>query len=116
MKKSSRVRTVLSWIIAVLLALGYGMAGLGKLTGAASEMFAGWGYPAWFALLIGVLELAGAVGLLIPRLTRWAVLGLTGIMIGAVFTHGLNGEVAQVSRPLIFLALLGLLWWLRRND
>ena len=114
--KVRRVRRVVSWIIAVLLALGYGFAGMGKLTGAASEMFAGWGYPAWFALLIGVLELAGALGLLLPKLTRWAALGLAGIMIGAVFTHVSQGEGLQVLRPLIFLFLLATLRWLRRED
>ncbi len=72
----------------MLLAAAYGMAGLGKLTGAATEMFAGWGYPAWFATLIGILELAGALGLLIPKTTRYAILGLTGIMLGRLYPPG----------------------------
>ncbi len=98
----------------MLLAAAYGMAGLGKLTGAATEMFAGWGYPAWFATLIGILELAGALGLLIPKTTRYAILGLTGIMLGAVYTHLANDEGMQVLRPVIFLVVLWLVWWLRR--
>lgn len=59
-------------------------------------MFAHWAYPAWFATLIGVLELTGAVGLLIPRTTRYAVLGLTVIMSGAAYTHLANHEGIQV--------------------
>ncbi len=111
---AAKARHVIGWILVVLLAAGYALAALGKLTGAATEMFAGWGYPAWFATLIGVLELAGALGLLIPRTTRYAVLGLTVIMLGASYTHLANGEGMQVLRPAIFLAVLWLVWWLRR--
>lgn len=110
----SKVRTIVSWVLAVLLALAYLAAAAGKLTGAANQMFAHWGYPAWFATLIGVLELAGAIGLLIPKTTRYAVLGLTVIMFGAVYTHLANHEGLQVLRPIIFLAVLWAVWWLRR--
>lgn len=76
-------------------------------------MFLHWGYPPWFATLIGVLELAGGVGLLIPRLTRYAILGLTLIMFGAAYTHLANHEGIQVLRPVIFLAVLWTVWWTR---
>ena len=112
---SSRANTVLSWVLAGLLAAAFIMAALGKLTGAAVPMFEGWGYAPWFATLIGVLELSGAIGLLIPKLTRPAALGLVGIMIGASYTHIANAEGPQVARPLIFTALLLTLWWLRRE-
>jgi len=69
----AKIRSVIGWILVVLLAAAYALAALGKLTGAATEMFASWGYPAWFATLIGVLELAGALGLLMPKTTRWAI-------------------------------------------
>lgn len=110
---SAKARRVASWVLAALLAAAYLLSALGKLTGAATEMFAGWGYPAWFATLIGVLELAGAIGLLVPRTTRWAVLGLSGLMLGAAYTHLANAEGLEVLRPLLFLALLWTLWWLR---
>ncbi len=54
----SKGRTGASWVFVVLLAAGYLISGLGKLTGSMTEMFANWGYPAWFATLIGVLEVA----------------------------------------------------------
>ena len=111
---SAQVRHVISWILVVLLAAAYGIAALGKLSGAATQMFADWGYQAWFATLIGVLELAGALGLLIPKTTRYAILGLTGIMLGAAYTHLANGEGMQVLRPAIFLVVLWVVWWLRR--
>ena len=110
---TSRVRTVSSWVLVLLLAAGYLLAALGKLTGMAAPMFEGWGYAPWFATLIGILELAGVIGLLVPKTTRYAVLGLTVIMVGAAYTHVANGEAPQILRPGIFLTLLWTVWWLR---
>lgn len=113
---SAKGRTIAGWVLVVALAALFLMAALGKLTGAASPMFEGWGYPAWFAILIGVAELAGAVGLLIPKTTRYAVLGLTVIMLGAAYTHLSHGEGMQVLRPLIFLGGLWGIWFLRSGS
>lgn len=108
-----KVRHVTSWVLAVVLAALYLVAAVGKLSGAADGMFAGWGYPAWFATVIGVAELAGAIGLLIPRFTRWAVIGLSAVMAGAAYTHLASGEGVELLRPLVFLAALWTVWWLR---
>ncbi len=104
---SSKAVNLTSWVLVVLLAIGFLLAGVGKVTGAQTEMFQGWGYAPRFAIFIGILELAGAVGLLIPKMTRLAVFGLTGLMIGACYTHIANAEAGQLIRPLLFLALLG---------
>lgn len=109
----SKVPYILSWIFAVILALLFLIAGAWKLAGGALPMFAQWGYPAWFAIFIGVAEVAGAVGLLIPKLMRYAIIGLTIIMIGAAYTHLANGEGTQVLRPLIYLVFLWLAFYLR---
>ena len=111
---ASKVTNIIGWVLTVLLGLLFMVSSLGKLTGAATPMFDQWGYPAWFAMTIGVFELAGGIGLLIPKLARYAILGLTGIMIGAAYTHLANGEGLQVLRPLIFLAALWAVWVLRR--
>ncbi len=112
---SKRIRNIAGWVLIVLLAAGFTMAALGKLTGAATDMFIGWGYPAWFATLIGVLEITGAVGLLIPKARPLAALGLSVIMLGAAYTHLANYEAGQVVRPLIFLIVLGVIWLLHRT-
>ena len=110
----SKVSNVISWVLVVLLALGFLLASLGKLAGVQTEMFAKWGYPAWFAMIIGVAELLGAIGLLIPKITKFAILGLTAVMIGAAYTHLANGEGLQVLRPVIFTLLLWGVWFLRK--
>ena len=108
------VRTISAWILIILIAAGYGMAALGKLTGAATDMFAQWGYPAWFALAIGSLEGLGAVGLLIPATTRWAVWGLSLIMLGAAYTHIANNEGLDLIRPIIFTSAMWGALYLRK--
>jgi putative oxidoreductase len=110
----SKARSIISWVLVILIALAFMASAVTKFTGVATPMFAHWGYPAWFATLIGVLELIGAVGLLIPRTTRSAVLGLTVIMFGAAYTHLTSHQGIQVLRPVIFLAVLWVIWWLRQ--
>lgn len=112
---NARTRKIAGWVLSILLAVAFLLAALGKLTGGATEMFAGWGYAAWFATVIGVLEALGAVGLLVPRTRSWAAVGLSGIMVGAMYTHLSHGEGGQVVRPLVFLIVLGIVWWLRRT-
>jgi len=96
-----------------LLVIAFLLSAAGKLTSVATRLFIHWGYPAWFARVIGVLELAGAAGLLISKTARYAILGLTVIMIGAAYTHLSNHEGLQVLRPIIFLVILWIVWWLR---
>lgn len=112
----SKRKTIISWVLQVLLALLFVAASAGKLTSNPQvvEMFESWGYPAGFMLLIGVLELAGAVGLLIPRTAGYAAMGLIGLMIGAALTHLLNNEGMQVLRPIAFMVPLIAIVLLRR--
>lgn len=57
--------------------------------------FARWGYPTWFMLSSGALEVAGALGLLAgllrgpnaSALHRLAAAGLALLMLGAIATH-----------------------------
>jgi len=112
----SRVKTVVSWVVQILLAAFYVLAASGKLLSRPQviEMFRHWGFPDKFYLLVGILELLGAIGLLIPRVAGYASAGLIVLMIGAAATHLINGEGLQVLRPLIFIALLVLVVFLRR--
>ena len=112
----SRVKTVVSWVVQILLAAFYVLAASGKLMSRPQwiELFRHWGFPDKFYLVVGIVELLGAIGLLIPRLAGYAASGLIVLMIGAALTHLINGEGLQVLRPLVFIALLGLVVFLRR--
>jgi putative oxidoreductase len=111
----SRVKIAISWIVQILLAVFFLLAASGKLVGSPQviERFRRWGFPNKWYLLIGVLEILGAIGLLIPRTARYAASGLFLLMIGAALTHLINGEGLQVVRPLIVLLFLTLIIYLR---
>lgn len=110
----SSSNTFWAWACVILLAAGFSLAALPKLMGHAGEIFAHWGYPSWFAPLVGVIELIGVVGLLVPRTTRLAVYGLTAVMLGAMYTHLAHGETYDLLRPIVYTILLWMIWWFRR--
>ncbi len=113
---SSTVKLVAVWIISGLLAAAYLLSGIAKLLQAPAlvDMFAAWGYARWFLVTIGVLEVAGAILLVIPRVAIFGVAVLGVIMLGAGYTHIANAEGLQVARPAIFLAFLVFVGWMRR--
>jgi putative oxidoreductase len=92
------------WVLQVVLALMFAMAGLAKVGGdpAMVEMFVTIGIGQWFRYAVGALEIAGAVGVLVPRLSALAALGLVCLMVGATLT---NLFVLGAS-PLLPLVLL----------
>jgi uncharacterized membrane protein YphA (DoxX/SURF4 family) len=114
--KQSNGTTVFAWIIRIVLALLFIGASLGKVTSNPHwiERFRAYGYPDGFCLLIGVLEAAGAIGLLIPRTAGYAAMGLFGIMLGAGVTQATHHEAAQLWRPIVFAVLLAIVIYLRK--
>jgi uncharacterized membrane protein YphA (DoxX/SURF4 family) len=77
------------WVLQVVLAFQFAGGGLLKLTGSPElvELFAAIGAGQWLRYLVGALEVAGAVGLLVPRLSGLAALGLAALMVGATATN-----------------------------
>ncbi|PZA21048.1 DoxX family protein [Modestobacter versicolor] len=94
---------MLGRVLRIGLAVVFLAAGLSKLAGAPElvDLFDDIGAGQWLRYLVGVCEVAGAVGLLVPRLTRPAALGLTALMVGATVV---NVAVLQVS-PLVTVVL-----------
>lgn len=102
---SASTESVLATITAVLFVI----AGVVNLLrrGAPKRDFARWGYPAWFQLLCGALELSSAA-LLLGQQTRVPGLALAGaIMIGAIYTLLRNREpFGHLAPALGFSALI----------
>ena len=64
-----------------------------------------WGYPDWFRILVGFIEVSSALLLLIAR-GRFVGASLLSIaMAGAVFTHLLAAEYTAVAVPLTLLLI-----------
>lgn len=97
------------WVAQVLLALAFLFAGATKLVTPDETLTAWYPFPAWFIRFIGVCELLGAVGLILPGLLRvrhgltpLAAAGLAVIMAGATVTTLAIGGGASAAMPLAF--------------
>lgn len=115
----SRPALIALWVLQVLLALMFAVAsGAPKLFGEATavSMFQQIGLGSWFRYLVGVLELAGGIGLLIPRLAGLAALGLLGVMVGAVITTFAVLDTTYWYTPVILGVLLAVVAWVRRDE
>jgi uncharacterized membrane protein YphA (DoxX/SURF4 family) len=86
---TARATNVALWVLQAVLAFQFAGGGLLKLTGSPEmvDLFAAIGAGQWLRYLVGALEVAGAVGLLIPRLSGLAALGLAGLLVGATATN-----------------------------
>jgi uncharacterized membrane protein YphA (DoxX/SURF4 family) len=96
------------WIIQALLAALFLFAGGTKLVLPIEEMTKEMPMPGWFLRFIGVAEVLGGVGLVLPWLLRirpgltpLAAAGLLIIMIGATVTTLMTGEIAMAMFPLL---------------
>ncbi|MDF7814720.1 DoxX family protein [Hymenobacter sp. YC55] len=115
---SSSTRNIIAWVLQGLVGLAFIGFGIKKLTDLPGTvgMFSSIGLPGALAYVISVAELLGGIGLLIPRFTRLAAIGLVIIMIGAVVIHAtvIPGGIANGVPALVLLALLLVILWLRR--
>ena len=63
------------------------------------------------------MELAGGIGLLVPRLAGLAALGLVGLMIGATYTQIAAFDApATTVTPIILGVLVAGIAWVRRAE
>jgi uncharacterized membrane protein YphA (DoxX/SURF4 family) len=107
---------VLLWVVAVVGAASFLMAGFLKLSGNAQmvQLFAAIGVGQWFRFLTGTLEVLGGVALLVPRLRALGALGLIGVMVGALITNfALHIPPASALVELVIAAIV--LWGRRRE-
>ncbi len=114
-RTSSRIANVATWALQAVLALQFAMGGGLKLAGSPVmvDLFADIGAGQWLRFVVGTLEVAGGIGLLVRPLCGLAAAGLAAVMVGAVVTN-----VAVISEnptlPAVYLVLLALIAYRRR--
>lgn len=98
---------IIRWIIIAI----FTVEGITKLLRVSFQVnfFNHWGYPAWFMYVVGLFELAGAVGLYMEKSRRYANIALLLFMIGAFYTHLKSGDAIQMmSLAMVTTILLGI--------
>jgi hypothetical protein len=110
------------WIAQVLIFLAFGLIGATKLFLPIPKLAEGmhWAaqYPPLFVRTMGVIDLAGGIGILLPALTRVAprltvaaALGCTVLQICAIAFHLSRSEAMLIPLNLVLLALAAFVFW-----
>ncbi|MCA9692428.1 MAG: DoxX family protein [Myxococcales bacterium] len=105
------------WIAQILLALAFGMAGFIKTATPIAELGQQMPWvleaPSGLVRFIGLSELAGAIGVVLPAATRikpWltplAAAGLVVVMVLALGFHAIQGDPLQQYTPSLVLGLI----------
>jgi uncharacterized membrane protein YphA (DoxX/SURF4 family) len=103
---AAKIGNVVVWILQIVLAVQFVLNGYALFTDQFVAKFDDIGFGQWFRYLTGVLEIAAAIGLVIPRVCGLAALGLAGIMGGAALTELFlvtNGGVKAAVLPIVFM-------------
>ncbi len=104
------------WIVQILLALAFLLAGSMKVSQPIDTLKQNMGWAAHttpgIVRLVGTLEILGAFGLILPAVTHilsWltpiAAVGLVLTMIGAAIVHVRLKEFSRLATPIVLLLL-----------
>jgi uncharacterized membrane protein YphA (DoxX/SURF4 family) len=104
------------WIVQVLAAIAFGVSGFTKIVQPKEKLLTNMKWVEDFSPNvikgIGLLEVLGAIGLILPALTGVlplltpiAGVGLVLVMLGAAYTHLRRGEMSMIPINLVLLLL-----------
>jgi uncharacterized membrane protein YphA (DoxX/SURF4 family) len=118
-RRRSTAATVALWMLTILLALEFFLAGASKFAAGGAEWpanFVRWGLPHWLLPVVGLVEIGSALLLFVPRLATLGGVGLGVVMIGAIGTHATHGEWRRLVFCAVLLGLSALVAWMRRAE
>src|ERR1700730_2665033 len=120
--RSGRKLNVLLWVLQVLLAMLFMFSGVMKFVMPVEEMTKQITLPGWFLHFIGVAEILGAIGLVLPGilhirtgLTPIAAAALVIIMIGATAVNLKTGQSGAALTTVVVGLLLVFVAYNRRR-
>jgi putative oxidoreductase len=121
MEKTALVKVakiVGTWIPAILLMLVFIPQGLAKFsdTSGWTAAFRHWGYPDWFRMLIGALELSAALLLFLGRTAAFGAIIIIVVMLGAWATHLILEGGRHMTSEVVPLVLATIVLIVRRRQ
>lgn len=125
-QKSNKAINITLWIAQGLLAVMFIMAGIMKATQPIEALAESLPWvtstPLGLVRFIGISELLGGLGLLIPSifrfkpfLTVWAALGLALVMVLAAGFHASRGEFSNIGMNIVLFGLALFIAWGRNK-
>ncbi len=112
---SKKGANIALWGLQIIAAAAFLAAGGSKLAGIPQmvQVFEKVGVGQWFRYVTGLLEVLGAIGLLIPRYTFYAAALLVTVMVGAIIAH-LTVLGGSPAAPIGLLLITATIAYLRR--
>ncbi|MFI1772735.1 DoxX family protein [Thalassobellus citreus] len=121
-QKNNKAIHIGLWVAQALLAAMFIMAGMMKafqpIEAIAQSLPWVTEYPAGLIRFIGISELLGGIGLLLPALLRkkpfltvWAARGLALVMLLATIFHISRGEYSAIGMTIIIMAIALFIAW-----
>lgn len=106
------------WVICLFLVYVFLKAGGQKFMDGSgwARAFQFWGYPVWFRILVGVIEVAAALALLHPRTASFGAMLIITVMVGGMATHIATGRPKQVTSEVFPLTLATIVLFGRRKQ
>lgn len=122
MQKTNKARNIGLWIVQLLLGILFILAGIMKASLSIESLSESlpWVTESPLALVkfIGISELLGGIGLILPsilrykpKLTVWAAIGIVVIMFLAAGFHASRGEFEAIFINLIIAGLAAFIAW-----
>jgi hypothetical protein len=121
-QRSSKAIHITLWIVQIVLAAGFIFGGVMKLFQPIEKLSAMWSWSGQVSValvkLTGVLDLLGAIGLILPslfrikpKLTPIAAIAILGLMICASVFHIVRGETSEIGVNIFFAILAAFVAW-----
>lgn len=121
-QKNNKVLNIILWVLQVVFGLVFIMAGATKgfqpIESMAESMPWVTSVSSGLVRFIGISELLGGIGLLLPsilrikpNLTVWASIGLTAVMILAALFHATRGEFGVIGVNATFILSTAFIAW-----
>jgi hypothetical protein len=111
----TKTHKIIYYTLLTMMSIGFIGAAIPKVTAdpMAVAGFAQAHLPLWFLYFIGIAELAGAIGLWIPKLFKYAAYGLWIILAGAIITTIVFTPTPGVALvPAVYAIILSIIYWL----
>jgi putative oxidoreductase len=104
------------WIPAILLVLIFAPQGWSKFDDASgwARAFRHWGYPDWFRVLIGVIEVGAVPLLLLGRTAAFGAILIIVVMLGGMATHIIFDNGRHLTSEIVPLVLASIVLTVRR--
>jgi len=121
-QKSSKALHIILWIVQIILATSFIWGGFMKLFIPVEKLSAMWPWAGQISPVLvritGIIDLTGAIGLILPSLLRIkpiltpiSAIAIVILMICASLFHIARGEASQIGANIVFAMLAAFIAW-----